>query len=220
MPASTRRTFDLSCRIWDRRFKEKIVPVTVSSRRGALVVDTDEHLRDVTVEGLPGLRPVRLKPDSEATVTACNASGPNDGAVYLVTTPERADQLGTRPLVRSVTWAAGVEPSRMVNGTAPWTAAAVARTDLTLAGLDLIGLIKVFAAQAFAWITAWGLRESDFERVNVIGSGISRASRWATCFRILTTMPRGLDRREGRYALETMCIGCGRGLTAVVERVA
>jgi acetyl-CoA C-acetyltransferase len=208
----------------DGRFKQEIVPVTVTSRRGDTVVETDEHPRDdVSLESLAALRPVRLKLDRESTVTAGNASGQNDGAAAsLVTTPERAEQLGLRPLARLVTWAAaGVEPHRMGIGPVPSTAAALARTDLTLADMDLIELNEAFAAQALACTTAWGLGESDFDRVNVNGSGISLGHPvGATGVRILTTMLRELDRREGRYALETMCIGGGQGLTAVFERVA
>jgi len=208
----------------DGRFKQEIVPVTVASRRGDTVVDADEHPRDdVSLESLAALRPVRLKLDPESTVTAGNASGQNDGAAAcVVTTPERAEQLGLRPLARLVTWAAaGVEPHRMGIGPVPSTAAALARTDLTLADMDLIELNEAFAAQALACTTAWGLGESDFDRVNVNGSGISLGHPvGATGVRILTTMLRELDRREGRYALETMCIGGGQGLTAVFERVA
>ncbi|MGK5112448.1 acetyl-CoA C-acetyltransferase [Geodermatophilus sp. CPCC 205506] len=208
----------------DGRFKEEIVPVTVSTRRGETVVDTDEHPRDdVSLESLAALRPVRVKLDPESTVTAGNASGQNDGAAAcLVTTPERAAQLGLRPLARLVTWAAaGVEPHRMGIGPVPSTEAALGRAGLTLADMDLIELNEAFAAQALACTTAWGLGESDFERLNVNGSGISLGHPvGATGVRILTTMLRELDRREGRYGLETMCIGGGQGLTAVFERVA
>jgi acetyl-CoA C-acetyltransferase len=207
----------------DGRFKEEIVPVTVASRRGEVVVDTDEHPRDdVTPESLAALRPVRLKLDAEATVTAGNASGQNDGAAAcLVTTRERAEQLGLRPMARVVTWAAaGVEPHRMGIGPVPSTAAALARCGLGLADMDLIELNEAFAAQVLACTTAWGLGESDFDRLNVNGSGISLGHPvGATGVRILTTMLRELDRREGRYGLETMCIGGGQGLTAVFERV-
>jgi acetyl-CoA C-acetyltransferase len=208
----------------DGRFKEEIVPVTVSSRRGDIVVDTDEHPRDdVSPESLAALRPVRLRLDPESTVTAGNASGQNDGAAAcLVTTPERAEQLGLRPLARLVTWAAaGVEPHRMGIGPVPSTEAALGRAGLTLADMDLIELNEAFAAQALACTAAWGLEEGDFDRLNVNGSGISLGHPvGATGVRILTTMLRELDRREGRYALETMCIGGGQGLTAVFERVA
>ncbi|QCX26518.1 acetyl-CoA C-acetyltransferase [Nocardioides jishulii] len=208
----------------DGRFAEEIVPVTVRGRRGENVVDTDEHPRpDVTLESLAALRPVRLKLDPESTVTAGNASGQNDGAAAcIVTTVENAEKLGLRPLARIVTWAAaGVEPHRMGIGPVPSTEKALARTGLTLADMDLIELNEAFAAQALACTTALGLGEADLERVNVNGSGISLGHPvGATGVRILTTMLRELDRREGRYALETMCIGGGQGLTAVFERLA
>ncbi|MBC9226486.1 acetyl-CoA C-acyltransferase [Aeromicrobium sp. 636] len=207
----------------DGRFAEEIVPVTVRTRRGEVVVDTDEHPRDdVTLESLAALRPVRLKLDAEATVTAGNASGQNDGAAAcIVTTPEQAERLGLRPLGRIVSWAAaGVEPHRMGIGPVPSTEKALARCGLSLADMDLIELNEAFAAQALACTTAWGLQESDFDRVNVNGSGISLGHPvGATGVRILTTMLRELERREGRYGLETMCIGGGQGLTAVFERI-
>ena len=208
----------------DGRFAEEIVPVTIRGRRGEVVVDTDEHPRDdVTLESLAALRPVRLKLDAEATVTAGNASGQNDGAAAcIVTTRENAEKLGLRPLARLVTWAAaGVEPHRMGIGPVPSTDRALARVGLTLDDMDLIELNEAFAAQALACTTAMGLGEKDLERVNVNGSGISLGHPvGATGVRILTTMLRELDRREGRYALETMCIGGGQGLTAVFERLA
>jgi acetyl-CoA C-acetyltransferase len=204
------------------RFKDEIVPVTVTTRRGDTVVDTDEHPRpDISLEALAKLRPVRQKFDPESTVTAGNASGQNDGAaVCIVTTRERAEQLGLRPLARLVTWGvAGVEPARMGIGPVPSTEAALGRAGLQLSDIDLIELNEAFAAQALAVTTAWGLAEKDFDRVNVNGSGISLGHPvGATGGRILATMLRELDRREQRYALETMCIGGGQGLTAIFER--
>jgi acetyl-CoA C-acetyltransferase len=204
------------------RFKDEIVPVTVSTRRGDTVVDTDEHPRsDISLEALAQLRPVRQKRDAEATVTAGNASGQNDGAaVCIVTTRERADELGLRPLARLVTWGvAGVEPARMGIGPVPSTEVALRRAGLRLSDVDLIELNEAFAAQALAVTTAWGLAESDFDRLNVNGSGISLGHPvGATGVRILATMLRELGRREQRYALETMCIGGGQGLSAIFER--
>ncbi|GAB3176681.1 acetyl-CoA C-acetyltransferase [Streptomyces incanus] len=208
----------------DGRFKEEIVPVTVKSRKGEVVIDTDEHPRpDVSLESLSALRPVRSKLDEEATVTAGNASGQNDGAAAcLVTTREQAEELGLRPLGRVVSWAAaGVEPHRMGIGPVPSTERALARAGLSLDDMDLIELNEAFAAQALAVTKEWGLAEADFDRLNVNGSGISLGHPvGATGARILTTMLRELDRRQGRYALETMCIGGGQGLTAVFERIA
>jgi acetyl-CoA C-acetyltransferase len=208
----------------ESRFKDEIVPVEVSGRRGNTVVEVDEHPRpDSTLERLAGLRPVRLSVDPEATVTAGNASGQNDGAAAcIVTSRERAEQLGLRPLARLVTWAvAGVEPARMGIGPVPSTAKALNRSGLTLADMDLVELNEAFAAQALAVTTEWGFGERDFDRLNVNGSGISLGHPvGATGVRILATLLRELDRREGRFGLETMCIGGGQGLTAVFERVA
>ena len=205
------------------RFADELVPVTVRSRKGDVVIDRDEHPRaDVTLESLAALKPVRLSVDPESTVTAGNASGQNDGAAAcIVTTREKAEQLGLRPLGRLVTWAgAGVAPDRMGIGPVPSTEKALARAGLTLADMDLIELNEAFAAQALACTTAWGFGEKDFERLNVNGSGISLGHPvGATGVRILATMLRELDRRQARYALETMCIGGGQGLTAIFERI-
>jgi acetyl-CoA C-acetyltransferase len=131
-------------------FADEIVPVTVPGRKGDTVVDRDEHIRPgTTVEKLATLRPVRLAEDSEATVTAGNASGQNDGAALcVVTTPQRAQELGLQPLVRLVSWAvAGVPPATMGIGPVPATALALERARLTLADIDLIELNEAFAAQ-------------------------------------------------------------------------
>ncbi|MDT3444911.1 MULTISPECIES: acetyl-CoA C-acetyltransferase [unclassified Pseudofrankia] len=204
------------------RFKDEIVPVTVVTRHGETVIDTDEHPRpDITLEALARLRPIRQRLDTEATVTAGNASGQNDGAAAcIVTTRERADELGIRPLARLVTWgAAGVEPARMGIGPVPSTEVALRRAGLRLSDIDLIELNEAFAAQVLAVTTTWGLTDSDFDRLNVNGSGISLGHPvGATGVRILATLLRELDRREQQYALETMCIGGGQGLTAIFER--
>ncbi|MFT3819259.1 MAG: acetyl-CoA C-acetyltransferase [Rubrivivax sp.] len=205
------------------RFRDEIVAVPVPARGGTRRVDTDEHPRaDVTLDSLSALRPVRLKNDPEATVTAGNASGQNDGAAAcIVTTPATAERLGLRPLARLVSWAvAGVEPERMGIGPVPATELALRRAGLALADIDLIELNEAFAAQVLACTAAWGLQPGDFERLNVNGSGISLGHPvGATGVRILATMLRELDRRGARRALETMCIGGGQGLAAVFERV-
>lgn len=206
------------------RFDAEIVPVEVAGRRGEVTrVDTDEHPRaDTTLEALRSLRPVRRKLDDEATVTAGNASGQNDGAaVCLVTTVEAAERLGLRPLARLVSWAtAGVEPHRMGIGPVAASTRALERASLELADLDLIELNEAFAAQVLAVLAEWGIAAGD-ERLNPNGSGISLGHPvGATGARILATLLRELDRREGRYGLETMCIGGGQGLAAVFERLA
>ncbi len=205
-------------------FAEEIVPVSVPQRKGdPIIVDTDEHPRaDTTLEGLAKLRPIRGRIDPDATVTAGNASGQNDGAALaVVTTTEKASKLGLRPLARLASWAvAGVPPRTMGIGPVPATEKALGRLGLTLADMDVIELNEAFAAQALAVMRVWGIESSD-PRLNPHGSGISLGHPvGATGARILTTLLRELDRREGRYGLETMCIGGGQGLAAVFERIA
>jgi acetyl-CoA C-acetyltransferase len=208
----------------DGVFAEEIIPVTVRSRRGEEVIDTDEHPRaDTTVESLSKLKPVLLKGDPDATVTAGNASGQNDAAsMCLVTTAERAAELGLTPLVRLVSWAtAGVAPTVMGIGPVPATQSALAKAGLQLSDIDLIELNEAFAAQALAVMREWDFGAADHERTNVHGSGISLGHPvGATGGRMLATLARELDRRGARYGLETMCIGGGQGLAAIFERVA
>jgi acetyl-CoA C-acetyltransferase len=202
---------------------EEIVPVTVRSRRGEEVIDTDEHPRaDTTVESLSKLKPVLFKDDPDATVTAGNASGQNDAAsMCFVTTVERAAELGLTPLVRLVSWAtAGVAPNVMGIGPVPATQSALAKAGLQLSDIDLIELNEAFAAQALAVMREWGFGAADHERTNVHGSGISLGHPvGATGGRMLATLARELRRRDARYGLETMCIGGGQGLAAIFERV-
>ena len=202
-------------------FDEEIVPVTVPGRRGDVVVDVDEHPRpDTTLESLAGLKPIRRREDEAATVTAGNASGQNDAAALcIVTTRERAEQLGLRPLVRLVSWAlTGLDPATMGLGPVSSSEQALQRASLTLADMDLIELNEAFAAQVLACTSSWGLGEADWERLNVHGSGISLGHPvGATGARILTTLSREMQRRGARYGLETMCIGGGQGLAAVFE---
>ncbi len=204
----------------DGRFAEEIVPVQVP--RGEPVA-LDEHPRpDASLESLGKLRAVMSGSDPEATVTAGNASGQNDGAaICIVTHPERARELGLRPLGRLVAWAAaGVPPATMGIGPVPATERALRLAGLELRDIGLIELNEAFAAQVLAVLSEWQLPDG-FERLNVNGSGISLGHPvGATGARILTTMLREMDRREVRYGLETMCIGGGQGLAAVFERPA
>ncbi|WNG83813.1 acetyl-CoA C-acetyltransferase [Mycobacterium sp. ITM-2016-00316] len=201
---------------------EEIIPVTVTSRKADSVIDTDEHPRaDTTVEALSRLRPVLGKSDPEATVTAGNSSGQNDAAsMCIVTTPERAAELGLKPLVRLVSWGvAGVAPNIMGIGPVPATERALAKAGLSLSDIDLIELNEAFAAQALACTREWQFTDADFDRTNVRGSGISLGHPvGATGGRMLATLARELELRDARYGLETMCIGGGQGLAAVFER--
>jgi acetyl-CoA C-acetyltransferase len=205
------------------RFADEIVPITVTSRKSETVVDRDEHIRPgSTVETLAKLRPIMGRDDPEATVTAGNASGQNDGAaVCIVTTPEQAAEYGLRPLARLVSWGVGgVPPKTMGIGPVPATAKALAQAGIELKDVDLIELNEAFASQVLAVTREWGFTDADFERTNVNGSGISLGHPvGATGGRILATLLREMDRREVRYGLETMCIGGGQGLAALFERV-
>ena len=198
---------------------EEITPVAVGDR----VIDTDEHPRaDTSVEALARLKAVRVQQDPESTVTAGNSSGQNDAAsVCIVTTEEKAAELGLRPLVRLVSWGlAGVEPKIMGIGPVPASAVALQRAGLTLADMDVIELNEAFAAQALAVMREWNFTDTDRERTNIHGSGISLGHPvGATGGRMLATLARELHRRDARYGLETMCIGGGQGLAAVFERV-
>ncbi|MBB3053200.1 acetyl-CoA C-acetyltransferase [Prauserella isguenensis] len=204
------------------RFVDELVPVAVPGRTGDTVVDADEHVRPgTTVEKLATLRPILGGDDSAATVTAGNASGQNDGAALcVVTSPEKAAELGLRPVLRLVSWGlGGVAPARMGIGPVPATAKALDAAELTLSDIDLIELNEAFAAQVLACTREWGFAKADFERLNVNGSGISLGHPvGATGGRILATLAREMVRRDARYGLETMCIGGGQGLAAIFER--
>ena len=204
-------------------FAEEIVGVSVPQRRSdPLIVDTDEHPRaDTSVETLSKLRAIRAKIDPESTVTAGNASGQNDGAALaIVTTPEKAAELGLRPIAKLVSWAvAGVPPRTMGIGPVPASEKALGRVGLTLADMDVIELNEAFAAQTLAVLRTWGI-DPDDSRLNPNGSGISLGHPvGATGGRILATLLREMRRRDARYGLETMCIGGGQGLAAVFENL-
>ena len=207
----------------DGSLAEQIIPVTVDTRSGPEVIATDEHPRaDATVETLGRLTPILRERDSEATVTAGNASGQNDAAAMcIVTTPQKAAELGLTPLVRLAAWGvAGVAPNVMGIGPVPATEVALGRAGLELSDVDLIELNEAFAAQALAVMREWTFTAADRERTNVHGSGISLGHPvGATGGRMLATLAREMHGRDARYGLETMCIGGGQGLAAVFETV-
>jgi acetyl-CoA C-acetyltransferase len=206
-------------------FAAEIVPVPTTTGRaagaGEGVVEVDEHPRaGTTLEALGRLRAIMGNSDPDATVTAGNSSGQNDGAaICVVTHPDRAAELGLTPLARLVSWAvAGVAPETMGIGPVPATALALERAGLTLEQIDLIELNEAFASQVLAVLSEWQLQDG-LERVNVNGSGISLGHPvGATGARILATLLHELRRRDARFGLETMCIGGGQGLAAIFER--
>jgi acetyl-CoA C-acetyltransferase len=208
---------------WDAgKFEAEIVPVKVTTRAGETVVDRDEHPRaDTSLEKLAALRPIRQRLDADATVTAGNASGENDAAACcIVTTPEKASELGLKPMGKLLGWSvAGVHPAYMGLGPVPAVKKLLDRLGLSMADIDLIELNEAFAAQVLAVTREWGFKEGDFDRMNVNGSGISIGHPiGATGGRILATLLHEMERRDAHLGLETMCIGGGQGIAAVIER--
>jgi acetyl-CoA C-acetyltransferase len=206
------------------RFENEVVPVPVPSKKGeGALFGRDEHPRaDTSLDKLASLRPVRIKADPEATVTAGNASGENDAAACcVVTSPEKAEELGLKPMGRLRSWAAaGVHPAYMGIGPVPATKKALERAGLTLQDMELIELNEAFASQVLAVTREWDFTERDFDRMNVNGSGISIGHPvGATGVRIMATLLNEMERRGSQLALETMCIGGGQGIAAVIERV-
>lgn len=205
-------------------FDAEMVPMTIAATRKnpERVVTTDEHpRRDVTLERLSRLKPIRASVDPDATVTAGNASGQNDGAaVCIVTTIETAERLSLTPLASISGWATtGVDPRRMGIGPVSAVNKLLGRLDLTLDQIDLIELNEAFAAQVLACCRQLGIDARTDERFNPRGSGISLGHPiGATGVRILATMLYEMQRREADLGLETMCIGGGQGLAAVFKR--
>ncbi len=202
------------------RFADELVPVTLPQRKGdPVVVDTDEHPRpETTLEGLAKLKaPFR----EGGTVTAGNASGVNDGAcALLLASGDAATRHGLTPLARVVGAAvAGVEPRVMGIGPVPATRKLLARTGVTLDQVDVIELNEAFAAQGLACLRELGLADDD-ERVNPNGGAIAVGHPLGMSgARLVTTASYELRRRNGRYALCTMCIGVGQGIALLLERV-
>ena len=203
-------------------FDDEIIAVTVPGRKGDTVISTDETPRATSVETLAGLRAIRSKVDPESTVTAGNASTQNDGgSACIVASEEMVKQYGLKPFAKLVSWSvAGVEPSRMGLGPVPAVNKALEQAKLSLSDIDLIELNEAFAAQVLGCTKAWGFKASDYDRMNVNGSGISLGHPvGASGGRILATLLREMQRRHARYGVETMCIGGGQGLAAIFERI-
>ena len=197
----------------------EIVPVHIPQKKGdALVVDTDEHPRETSLEALAKLKGV-VRPDG--SVTAGNASGVNDGAcAVLLAGAAEVAQYGLMPKARVVAMAtAGVAPRVMGIGPAPATLKVLALAGLTLEQMDVIELNEAFAAQGLAVLRMLGLKDDD-ARVNAWGGAIALGHPLgASGARLATTAINRLHATGGRYALCTMCIGVGQGIALVLERV-
>ena len=197
----------------------EIVGVTIPQKKGdAIVVDTDEHPRETSLEALAKLKGV-VRPDG--TVTAGNASGVNDGAcAVLLANEATAAKNGLTPKARVVGMAtAGVAPRVMGIGPAPATLKVLAQTGLTIDHMDVIELNEAFAAQGLAVMRMLGLKDDD-ARVNAWGGAIALGHPLgASGARLVTTAINRLQQTAGRYALCTMCIGVGQGIALIIERV-
>ncbi len=217
------RSHQRAAAAWEAgRFADEIVPVKVPQRKGDPVLFTrDEGFRaDATTDSMGKLRV--LMPNG--TVTAGNASQQNDAsAACLIVAEEKLAELGLTPMATLVGWAAaGCEPSHMGIGPVPAVKKLLARLNLTLDQMDLVELNEAFACQVLSVLKGWEWNDQGAidHKLNVNGSGISLGHPiGATGVRILATLLHELERRKGRYGLETMCIGGGQGIAAVFERV-
>ncbi len=203
--------------IAEGRFKSQIVPITLKSRKGETVFDTDEHVKaNTTMESLAKMRPAFKK---DGTVTAGNASGINDGAAFFVLAEAKAAAAaGHKPMARLVSYAlAGVPNHIMGEGPIPASKLALQRAGLTLDQMDVIESNEAFAAQALAVAKGLGL---DMAKTNPNGGAIALGHPVGCSGAFIATKALyELQRINGRYALVTMCIGGGQGIAAVFERL-
>ena len=198
------------------KFKDEIVPVTISGRKGDVTVADDEYIKAGTnIEILAKLRPAFKK---DGTVTAGNASGLNDGAAALVLmSAENAARRGLKPLARIASWAtAGVDPAIMGSGPIPASRKALERAGWKAEDLDLIEANEAFAAQACAVNKDLGW---DTSKVNVNGGAIALGHPiGASGARVLVTLLHEMQKRNAKKGLATLCIGGGMGIALTVER--
>ncbi len=198
-------------------FKGQITPITKKTRKGEVVVDTDEHIRPgTTMESLAKMRPAFKK---DGTVTAGNASGINDGAAFMVLADSAsAEKDGLTPMARIVGYAvAGVPNDVMGEGPIPATKAALKKSGLTLDDMDVIESNEAFAAQALAVAKGLGL---DMDKTNPNGGAIALGHPIGCSGAFIATkLLHELDRTGGKYGLATMCIGGGQGIAVVFERL-
>lgn len=196
-------------------FAEEIVPIEIKTRKGTVVIDKDEHIKsDITAEGMAKLRPAFKR---DGTVTAGNASGINDGAASVVITSDKAVQNhGLKPLARIVSWGVvGVDPTIMGIGPVPAIKQALERANLSINDIDVLEVNEAFAAQFLAVEKELGLSRS---KTNVNGGAIALGHPvGASGARILLSAAYELKRRNGKYAVASLCIGGGQGIAVVIE---
>jgi len=198
------------------RFKDEIVPVTIKSRKGDIIVDTDEHPKHgTTLEAISKLRPAF---DKDGTVTAATASGINDGAAAMVLMKaSQAAKESRKVLARIVSWAhAGVDPSIMGTGPIPSSRAALKKAGWKIEDLDFVEANEAFAAQACAVNKDLGWNPA---KVNVNGGAIAIGHPiGASGARVLVTLLHEMQKRDAKKGLATLCIGGGMGIAMCVER--
>jgi len=198
------------------KFKDEIVPVTIKTRKGDIVVDTDEHPKHgTTMESVGKLRAAFAK---DGSVTAGNASGINDGAAAVVLmTAEEAKKRGIEPLAKIVSWAtAGVDPAIMGTGPIPASRKALEKAGWSVDDIDLVEANEAFAAQALAVNKDMGW---DVDKVNVNGGAIALGHPvGASGARVLVTLLHEMGKRDAKKGLATLCIGGGMGIAMCVER--
>jgi acetyl-CoA C-acetyltransferase len=198
------------------RLRDEIAAVTIASRKGDIIVDTDEYPRHgATLDGMAKLRPAFSK---DGTVTAGNASGLNDGAAAVVLMSAKdAEKRGLTPLARIASWAtAGVDPAIMGTGPIPASRRALEKAGWSVKDLDLVEANEAFAAQALAVNKDMGW---DPSIVNVNGGAIAIGHPiGASGARVLVTLLHELARRGGKKGIATLCIGGGMGIALTVER--
>jgi len=198
------------------KFKDEITPVTISTRKGDVVVDQDEYIKKgVTLDGVSKLKPAFAK---DGSVTAANASGINDGAaVVLLMSEAEASRRGLKPLARIASWASvGVDPAIMGSGPIPASRAALKKAGWNVADLDLVEANEAFAAQACAVNKDMGW---NTDIVNVNGGAIAIGHPvGASGARVLNTLLFEMQRRDAKKGLATLCIGGGMGIAMCVER--
>lgn len=201
-------------------FKKEIHPIKVETENGTELFDTDEGVRTPNLEKMGTLPPAFKE---GGVVTAANSSQITDGAsALLITTPEKAKELGLTPRARFHSFAlAGTDPVTMLTGPIPATRKALERVGMTLEEIDLVEINEAFASVVLAWKKELGIADDFFdERVNVNGGAIALGHPLgASGARLMTTLLYALEERGGRYGLQTMCEGGGLANATIIERL-
>ena len=201
-------------------FRNEILPIKVETDEGQMLFDRDEGIRTPNLEKIASLPP-SFKPDG--VTTAANSSQITDGAAaLLITTPDKARELGLRPRARFVSFAlAATDPVTMLTGPIPATRKALDRAGMSLENIDLVEINEAFASVVLAWKKELAIADDWFEeRVNVNGGAIALGHPLgASGARLMTTLVNALEQRGARYGLQTMCEGGGLANATILERV-